>query len=41
MENDSGRVGFTPWLTFQPDKARCGKPFPWLMFVPAITGMGN
>jgi len=37
----SGTVDFTPWLTFQPDKARCGKPFQWLMFVPAITGMGN
>ena len=38
---DSGTVDYTPWLTYQPDKARCGKSFPWLMFVPAITGMGN
>jgi hypothetical protein len=38
---DSGSVDFTPWLTYQPQKFRCGQPFPWIMFIPAITGMGN
>lgn len=36
-----GTVDYTPWLTYQPDRNRCGMPFPWLMFAPAITGMGR
>ena len=38
---DSGTVDFTPWLTYQPQQSRCGMAFPWIMFIPAITGMGN
>ena len=37
---DMGTVDFDPWLTYQPQKSRCGVPFPWVMFVPATTGMG-
>jgi hypothetical protein len=38
---DSGTVAFTPWLTSQPLKSNCGATFPWPLFLPAITGMGN
>lgn len=38
---DSGTVDYTPWLTSQPDITRCGGAFPWPLFLPAITGMGN
>jgi hypothetical protein len=37
---DSGTVDFTPWLTSQPQKFSCGAAFPWILFIPAITGMG-
>ena len=38
---DAGTVDFIPWLTYEPDKDRCGLGFPWIMFTPAITGMGT
>jgi|GEM_PF-2345175 hypothetical protein len=38
---DIGAVEFTPWLTDPSLKAYCGPSFPWLMFMPAITGMGK
>jgi len=38
---NAGTVDFTPWLTSQPDKDRCGLEFPWILFVPATTGMGT
>jgi hypothetical protein len=34
---DLGTVDFTPWLTYQPQKSRCGASFPWIMFMPAIN----
>lgn len=37
----SGTVDYEPWLTAQPKKASCGRSFPWLMFMPPITGMGR
>lgn len=36
---DVGTVDYTPWLTYEPQKSRCGRPFPWVMFTPATTGM--
>ena len=37
---DMGTVDYDPWLTYQPQKSRCGVAFPWVMFAPATTGMG-
>ena len=36
----TGTIDYTPWLSYQPQKSRCGLPFPWVMFAPATTGMG-
>ncbi len=37
VDAGGGTVDYTPWLTSQP---RCSwSTFPWIMFMPAITGM--
>ena len=37
---DMGTVDYMPFLTYEPQKSRCGVAFPWVMFAPATTGMG-
>jgi len=34
-----GTVDYDPWLLGRTQPFRCGKPFPWVMFAPATTGM--
>ena len=36
----TGTIDYMPFLTYEPQKSRCGLPFPWVMFAPATTGMG-
>jgi len=35
----TGTIDYDPWLVYQIQQSRCGKPFPWVMFTPATTGM--